>query len=364
MPSSLPVTVLAGAERGLLERVARGLLSNSDTPIAAVVPTTGGRKASPHGSWIPTRPKLERWGAGCSCCTVRSDVVVKTRGLLEEGSASHVLLVLPPGDELDPLVKAFTVSDPEGRRLGDEATVRRLLVVASLTDVLGGPAGRELCERIELADEVVLLTGEAGPDAIAAGSSVVAALNPSATLTCAAAHSDIALDWAGVEGTFDLEASRQRAESALASDTAVEGVSRRAFEAVTPFHPQRLSDLLQSLPAGVYRMRGLFWVASRPGYAGMVDAAGTEVTTRAGGVWWAAMPESRMPDTPAFRQFRETWHPVLGDRVQQLVLIGEPEAIQALETALEECLVTQEEVDASDTWHRLPHPFPWPADQP
>ncbi|MCP4916120.1 MAG: hypothetical protein GY913_04285 [Proteobacteria bacterium] len=291
----------------------------------------------------PTRPKLVRWGEGCGCCTARKDVATALRRVSDRGAA---LLVLSPSDDLEPVVKTFTVADDRGRVLGAQAALRNLVVAID-----GNPSFRRLHEQIELAD-VVLLIGAPEHEEL------VQALNPEARRVVVDRVEDVDARLLDGDG-FDLAAARRRAsESTLDAP----GAKRSAFRAHRPFHPARLHGLLERDWPGVCRAQGVFWVASRTAHAAFLDVAGDDKATAYAGRWWAAVPPDQRPTGPAFEQHMQGWHPAFGDRVQDLLLAGRPESVDRLEEAFARCLLTDEELETPKSWGSLPHPFPWPQE--
>jgi hypothetical protein len=78
-------------------------------------------------------------------------------------------------------------------------------------------------------------------------------------------------------------------------------------------------------------------------------------------MWWAAVPPERQTDDPALRtQLQALWHPVYGDRRQEIVVIGVDLDEHALRAGFDACLLTPAELADPDRWATFPHPFPWP----
>lgn len=361
MQGQLPVTVVTGSQGGdawLLERLRA---TSSDDRVTAIVPK--GRRSSRGPGLVPTTERLVRMGQGCACCTVRGDLLTKVRKIVREGQAAHVLIQAPAHADLVTLAKTFTVADDQGKTLSSVASLQSVAVsidTATFDSELRGKGGRGLVERIELADTIVL-RGDDTAEVL----TLVRALNPEARIC----RDDevLSLDALRPERPFDLTAAQRRAslrELLEEGQTApVDGVSRFAFRARRPFHPQRLFLLLvEGLGwSGALRARGAFWVASRPGAVGMLDTVMGRSTTSQGGVWWSAVPESDRPRDPRFqRQLDAIWHPTYGDRMQEIAIVSLSADAPALRAALEQCLLTDEELAHPERWPSMPHPFPWP----
>ena len=78
------------------------------------------------------------------------------------------------------------------------------------------------------------------------------------------------------------------------------------------------------------------------------------------GRWWIAVPKSRWPDHPEWRDMlARNWDEVWGDRRQELVFIGTNMDEGAIRAELDRCLI-EDEVEEFDpaVYRRLPDPFP------
>ena len=63
------------------------------------------------------------------------------------------------------------------------------------------------------------------------------------------------------------------------------------------------------------------------------------------GLWWAGTPHEQWPRDPETIAFiQENWDPRFGDRMQQLIFIGKPEILEPIRTALEACLLSDEDI--------------------
>jgi G3E family GTPase len=138
------------------------------------------------------------------------------------------------------------------------------------------------------------------------------------------------------------------------------GIGLVTFTAQRPFHPERLHDALDVLLDGVVRTRGRAWVASRPDIAFWIESAGGGLGIGHAGPWLAA------PDGPAWTDVspeRRTlaslrWHPVHGDRAQELVVVTDRTTPDEIDAALRGALLTDDELAAGPAeWQRYPDPF-------
>ncbi|HUC61374.1 MAG TPA: GTP-binding protein, partial [Alphaproteobacteria bacterium] len=102
-------------------------------------------------------------------------------------------------------------------------------------------------------------------------------------------------------------------------------------------------------------------LATRPEWVGELSQAGALVRNQALGFWWANVPKARWPqDEVSRRHIAMSWHPVYGDRRQEIVFIGSDMDEAAIRRQLDACLVG--DANAKDmpiaAWKRLPDPFP------
>ena len=76
------------------------------------------------------------------------------------------------------------------------------------------------------------------------------------------------------------------------------------------------------------------------------------------GDWWAAVEDSEWPSAPAPRAIiTADFEAPFGDRRQELVFIGAGMDQDAIEAALDECLLTEEEMAKyKANWAKLPDP--------
>lgn len=131
-----------------------------------------------------------------------------------------------------------------------------------------------------------------------------------------------------------------------------------------PFHPQRLFEACQSqLSTGLYRTKGLLWMASRPEHVLLWQQSGSQIDLEIRGFWVADAALNHdgnlLPEEIAHLKSKlSAQHPLFGDRHNELTLIGEAAACQAFYASLTQALCTDEEIAA---WQKGdPFEDPWP----
>ena len=362
MRRQIPVTVITGAAGFDGTTVLKRLLSSDgDTRLSAIVPKRSRKKkrSGRDPSVIPTTEHLVRLGQGCSCCTVRGDVMTKVHRIAEDQSADHILIQATPQADLRTLAKTFTVPDGQGVVLADFAQIGSLVTVvdlASFLDVLGGSGARALVERIELCNVVLAqgssdVSSERTEQALAA----IKALNSDAVVVMDN-DTDLAVSALSAAVPFDLNQAEQRA----AGTDGMNGTAGFSFEARRPFHPARLHALLAERWTGLLRAKGMFWIASRPDLACSLDVAGSSQLTTADGMWWATVSEHERSARPDLKRYFETiWHPEFGDRHQSINIIGVGLDVAALQAKFDAALLTDDELSTPEQWPTMTDPFPW-----
>jgi G3E family GTPase len=108
------------------------------------------------------------------------------------------------------------------------------------------------------------------------------------------------------------------------------------------------------------RSKGMFWLASRPQYAGQWSQAGGIAQHGAAGMFWKAVPKDRWPeDKEQVEYIMEKWVEPFGDMRQELVFIGRNMNQEQFIAELNACLLTDEEMlKGQEYWTSLADPFP------
>jgi G3E family GTPase len=139
------------------------------------------------------------------------------------------------------------------------------------------------------------------------------------------------------------------------TETEEYGISSFVYRSRRPFHPQRLSEAIDTgLEGGflvdVLRSKGLAWIASRNDWAYDWSQAGCSVRINPAGYWWSAAPKEEWPDDEAsIGQIRSQFEGPYGDRRQELVFIGQDLDESRICEILDRCLLTDEEMNAGWT---------------
>lgn len=340
-----------------------------------------------------TEEKLVEMHNGCICCTLREDLLAEVARLAREGRFDAILIESTGISEPMPVAQTFSFTDAEGATLNDVARLDTLVTVvdarrfleeldgAELLAERGLAAGADdqrsvaelLIDQVEFADVLVLnKTDLVEPEELAVVEAALARLNPGAT-RLRAVRGRVPLSAVLCTGRFDLERAARGAGwiAELAREHVPEseqyGISSCVYRERRPFHPARLHALLESGGLGsLLRSKGFLWLATRPDIMACWAQAGRSTTLEPMARWYAATPKDDWPDDEEERaELRARWHPQFGDRMQELVFIGLDLEPDALRTALDACLLTDEELAlGAEGWKELRDPFlPWSLDE-
>ncbi|ELY97802.1 GTP-binding protein [Natrialba aegyptia] len=133
------------------------------------------------------------------------------------------------------------------------------------------------------------------------------------------------------------------------------GVDSFVYERHRPFHPERFQEWLRSFPDSVVRAKGHLWVAGRERYALDLSQAGIQTHVEVNGRWAVTLPDRQREsyrDSKSDIHWDEQW----GDREVKLVFIGARMDESAIVDALDDCLLSETEMN--DDWEVFENRFP------
>ena len=92
-------------------------------------------------------------------------------------------------------------------------------------------------------------------------------------------------------------------------------------------------------PKEVIRAKGICWFLSEPDTCYLFEQAGSQVSLKDSGQWYATMPDDELLDFMRRNpDLQRDWDDTYGDRMQKLVFIGQHLDRAAITAALDECL--------------------------
>ncbi|WP_339106077.1 GTP-binding protein [Haloterrigena salinisoli] len=392
MPSNtkpIPVTVLSGSlGAGKTTTLNRVLNANRELNTAVVVNDMGevnvdAELVERESDLSQNEEDIIELSNGCICCRLRGDMLEEVGRLAETRDFDYLLVESSGISEPIPVAQTFARGFEDASF--DPTGVYELDTMVSVVDAYGfwqgfdsgqaltdaavEPQGNRvpeaaLMDQIEFCDVLLLNKCDLVPDeALDEMEAVLRALQPRADII-RTEHGNVDPDEILNTGRFDFQRASQSAgwkrelQGGHHHDAAAveHGVESFVFEADRPFHPERISHLLADLPDGVIRAKGFFWSAGREDVAMGMDKAGQSVRAGPSGTWIATLPEAEREQYFAARPgIEDDWDEEWGDRGTELVFIGREFDEAGLIDRLEDCLLTDGEMD--DDWSQYPDPF-------
>jgi G3E family GTPase len=378
----LPVTVLSGFLGAGKTTVLNQLLTGDHGRKIAVIVNDMSSinidEALLRDSVSRVDAKMVEMHNGCICCTLREDLLIEVKKLALDGRFDYLVIESTGIGEPLPVAETFTFNDDSGLILGDIARIDTMVTVvdaqglpklfASDDELRDRGIGNDeddnrglselLTEQIEFADVIIINKCDvASSEQLAQTRSIINALNPSAKLV-ETAHGKAPLDELVDTGRFSMERAAEMPgwlkvmRGDVSSEIDEYGISHFVYRARRPFHPFRLAKCLAGEWRGLLRSKGFMWMANLPDIAFVWSLAGGLSRLEGAGYWWAATSQDEWPDDPELiNDAKENWVEPWGDRRQEIVFIGMDIEQDRLTTALDDCLLNDEEMAAGpDVW--------------
>jgi len=324
-----------------------------------------------------TEEKLVEMSNGCICCTLREDLMIEVERLANENRFDYLLIESTGISEPVPVAQTFSFIDEEkGIDLSKFSFIDCMVTVVdafnffkdfgtnetlldrSLTNMEGDNRAivNLLTDQIEFANVIVLnKTDLVNKEDVLVLKTLLKKLNPGAKII-ASSFGAIELPEILNTGLFNLAEAESSAgwikelNAVHTPETEAYGFGSFVFRDKRPFHPARFWKYInEKFPTNIVRSKGLFWIASRPDQALNWSQAGGSLRAESAGVWWISMPFNERIRRTAFlenqKYIEDKWDAKFGDRLNELVFIGQDLDKEFICEQLEYCLCTEKEID-------------------
>ena len=392
--NKLPVTVLSGFLGAGKTTVLSHILNNRQGKKVAVIVNDmseiniDAAVVQNEVSLNRSEEKLIEMSNGCICCTLREDLLEEVTKLAKEDRFDYLVIESTGISEPLPVAETFTFADEDGISLSDVANLDTMVTVVDAVNFLndyeeakhlkdtGESLGEEdersvtdlLVDQVEFADILLISkTDLASASDIKRLTAILKTLNTHAQII-PITDGNVDIDAVLNTRLFDFERAQQapgwlkEMRGEHVPETEEYGIGSFSYEARSPFHPEKFHQFLHSTDnyGKLIRSKGYFWLASRPEFAGQWSQAGGIARYGFAGMFWKAVPKEDWPtDEEYLTSIENQWVEPFGDMRQELVFIGQNLDQSGITQALDNCLLSEEEVlRGKDYWVTLDDPFP------
>ena len=392
--SRLPVTVLSGFLGAGKTTVLSHILNNREGKKVAVIVNDmsdiniDSAIVQNEVSLNRSEEKLVEMSNGCICCTLREDLLEEVNKLAKDGRFDYLVIESTGISEPLPVAETFTFADENDVSLSDVAKLDTMVTVVDAVNFLkdyddakylqdtGESLGEEdersvadlLVDQVEFADVILISkTDLASASDVERLTAILKTLNTNAKVV-SISEGQVNVDEVLSTGLFDFERAQQapgwlkEMRGEHVPETEEYGIGSFSYEARRPFHPEKFHHFLHNTDqfGKLIRSKGYFWLASRPEFAGQWSQAGGIARYGFAGMFWKAVPKENWPtDEEYLASIEKQWTEPFGDIRQELVFIGQGLDQTGMTQALDECLLSEDELVQGKThWATLEDPFP------
>tara|TARA_B100000945_G_C20410838_1_gene612490 strand:+ start:397 stop:1611 length:1215 start_codon:yes stop_codon:yes gene_type:complete len=390
----LPVTVLSGFLGAGKTTVLSHILNNRENKKVAVIVNDmseiniDASLVENEVSLNRSEEKLVEMSNGCICCTLREDLLIEINKLAEEKRFDYLVIESTGISEPLPVAETFTFEDENGISLSNSAKLDTMVTVVDAVNFIkdyedakylkesGESLGEDddrsvadlLVEQIEFADVILVSkTDLVEKKDIEKLEAILKNLNTQAEII-PISDGNVKIDKVLNTGLFDFEKAKEapgwlkEMRGEHIPETEEYGISSFSYSARKPFYPERFYQFLHNTEkfGKLIRSKGFFWLGSRLEYAGQWSQAGGIARYGFAGMFWRSVPKQDWPtDKQALASIEANWVEPFGDMRQELVFIGQNLNETKIKEALDDCLVTDEDMlKGEEFWTTLNDPFP------
>ena len=390
----LPVTVLSGFLGAGKTTVLSHILNNRENKKVAVIVNDmseiniDASMVNNEVSLNHSEEKLVEMSNGCICCTLREDLLLEVNKLAKDKKFDYLVIESTGISEPLPVAETFTFADEKGVSLSDVARLDTMVTVVDAFNFLkdyddakylqdtGESLGEDdersvadlLVDQVEFSDVILIskidLVDQSDLHKL---KGILRSLNTTAKII-PITKGQVEIDDVLNTGLFNFDKAQEapgwlkEMRGDHTPETEEYGISSFTFVARRPFYPDKFYEFVHNTNkfGKLIRSKGYFWLGSRLEYAGQWSQAGGIARYGFAGMFWKSVPKQNWPtDDESLKIIKQNWEEPFGDMRQELVFIGQGLDKDAMIDALENCLVTEDDLlKGEEFWTTLNDPFP------
>ena len=394
MDNKLPVTVLSGFLGAGKTTILSHILNNREGKKVAVIVNDmseiniDANMVKSEVSLSHKEEKLIEMSNGCICCTLREDLLLEVNKLAKNDKFDYLVIESTGISEPLPVAETFTFADEDGVSLSDVATLDTMVTVVDAVNFLkdydeakylkesGESLGEDdersvadlLVDQVEFADILLISkTDLVEASEVSRLKAILKTLNTHAQII-PISLGKIEIDKVINTNLFDFERAEKapgwlkEMQGEHVPETEEYGISSFSYVARRPFYPEKIHNLLHDTKrfGKLIRSKGYFWLGTRPEFVGQWNQAGGIARYGFAGRFWKSVPKKDWPeDEESLNIINKQWVEPFGDMRQELVFIGQNLNKESMTEALDDCLLTDEDIlKGKAHWATFTDPFP------
>ena len=307
---------------------------------------------------------------GCICCTLKMDLVQQLSDIVAQNRFDYIVIEASGICEPAPIAQTISVYPqmyPEYAKNGIAKLDAIVTVCDALrlrdefaegTDLTKGDLGEDdlaslVIQQVEFCNIILLnKADEVSADELVRIKAILRQIQPKAAIV-PCNYGDVPIEQIINTHLFDFEkvATSARWIEAVEGDEddleneeegeALEyGIGTFVYTRRRPFMMTEFDQFIaRKFPKSVIRCKGLCYFAEEKDMCYVFEQAGSQVSLRNAGQWYATMPKDELEE---FKKNNpgavKDWDPEYGDRIQKLVFIGQDMNRKEIEDLLDNCL--------------------------